>query len=83
VWALAGMPCGKCLVTMLGLWLPLLTEAGDTDKPFATAQLRTMSTATMDRYLKPSRDRMQIKGHLDDETVAAAAELDRHPHLRR
>lgn len=66
VWALAGMPCGKYLVAMLGLWLPLLAEAGDLDKPFATdaaiAQLTTMSAATMDRYLRPARDRMQIKG---------------------
>ncbi len=66
VWALAGMPCGKYLVVMLGLWLPLLAEAGDLDQPFATdeaiAQLKTMSAATVDRYLKPVRDRMRIKG---------------------
>ena len=29
-----GMPCGKYLVVMLDLWLPLLAEAGDLDKPF-------------------------------------------------
>jgi hypothetical protein len=66
VWALMGMPCGKYLVVMLGLWLPLLAEAGDLDKPFATeaalAELKTMSAATVDRYLKPARDRMRIKG---------------------
>ena len=66
VWALAGMPCGKYLVVMLGLWLPLLAEAGDLDKPFATeqalAELQAMSAATVDRYLKPARDRMRIKG---------------------
>ena len=33
-----GMPCGKYLVVMLGLWLPLLAEAGDLDKPFATGR---------------------------------------------
>ncbi len=49
-WALMGMACGKYLVVMLELWLPLLTEAGDLDRPFATeqalAQVRAMSPAT-------------------------------------
>ena len=66
VWALMGMPCGKYLVVMLKLWLPLLAAAGDLDRPFATeqalAQLRAMSAATVDRYLKPARERMRIKG---------------------
>jgi Integrase core domain len=66
VWALMGMPCGKYLVVMLDLWLPLLAAAGDLDKPFATdeaiTQLGAMSAATVDRYLKPARDRTRIKG---------------------
>lgn len=66
VWALMGMPCGKYLVVMLDLWLPLLAEAGDLARPFATeralAELKAMSAATADRYLKPARDRMRIKG---------------------
>ena len=66
VWALMGVPCGKYLVIMLELWLPLLIEAGDLDQPFATAEaieeLTKMSAATVDRYLKPVRDRMKIKG---------------------
>ncbi|MDQ1249744.1 MAG: hypothetical protein QG597_4120 [Actinomycetota bacterium] len=66
VWALMGMPCGKYLVVMLGAWLPLLAAAGDLDRPFATeaasAELTAMSAATVDRYLKPARDRMRIKG---------------------
>ena len=66
VWALMGMPCGKYLVIMVELWLPLLASAGDLDKPFATeaalAELAAMSAATVDRYLKPARDRMRIKG---------------------
>ena len=66
VWALMGMPCGKYLVVMLGLWLPLLEAAGDLDHPFATeaalVELKKMSAATVDRYLKPARDRMRIKG---------------------
>ena len=66
VWVLAGMPCGRYLVAMLDLWLPLLAVAGDLDHPFATEhaleQLRAMSAATVDRYLKPARERMRIKG---------------------
>jgi hypothetical protein len=66
VWALMGMPCGKYLVVMVELWLPLLTAAGDLDKPFATeaalAELTTMSAATVDRCLKPARDAMHIMG---------------------
>ena len=65
VWALMGMPCGKYQVVILGLWLPLLAEAGDLDKPFATgqalAELEAMSAATVDRYLKPARDRMRSR----------------------
>ncbi|BBX96830.1 hypothetical protein MLAC_21240 [Mycobacterium lacus] len=66
VWALMGMPCGKYLVVMVELWLPLL---------------KTMSAATVDRYLKPARDAMRIKGI--STTKPAAAEFDLHPHLRR
>ncbi|GAB7145912.1 hypothetical protein LRC484719_45170 [Mycobacterium riyadhense] len=65
VWALMGMPCGKYLVVMLDVWLPLLAAAGDLDKSFATeqalAELAAMSAAMVDRYLKPSRDRICIK----------------------
>jgi hypothetical protein len=87
VWALMGMPCGKYLVVMLGLWLPLLAEAGDLDKPFATgqalAELEAMSAATVDRYLKPARDRMRIKGISTTKPSAPASQLDQHPHLRQ
>lgn len=64
VWALMGMPCGKYLVVMRDLWLPLLTAAGDLNKPFATEQAlaELTSAATVDRYLKPARGRMRIKG---------------------
>lgn len=66
VWALMGFPCGKYLTVMLGLWLPLLQEAGDLAMPFATpatiAELEAMSPATIDRYLAPARDRMRLRG---------------------
>jgi hypothetical protein len=66
VWMLMGMPCGKYLVVMRDQWLPLLAEAGDLDKPFATEvarqELGAMSAATVDRYLRPARNRMRLKG---------------------
>lgn len=66
VWMLMGMPCGKYFVVMRHLWLPLLEAAGDLDKTFATDAARTelaaMSAATVDRYLRPARDRMRLKG---------------------
>lgn len=66
VWALMGCPCGKYLVVMLEQWLPLLEDAGDLDRPFATAQtiaeLQAMSAATIDRYLEPARRSMQLRG---------------------
>ena len=87
VWALMGMPCGKYLVVMLGQWLPLLAAAGDLGKPFATeqalAELGAMSAATVDRVLEAGPGQDADQGHFDDETVAAAAEFDHHPHLRR
>ncbi|QAY61775.1 transposase [Microbacterium protaetiae] len=66
VWALMGCPCGKYMVVMLPIWLPLLRAAGDLDKPFAStatlAELEAMSPATIDRYLTPARERMQLRG---------------------
>ena len=66
VWALMGCPCGKYLTVMLPLWLPLLAQARDLDKPFTTpaslAELEAMSAATIDRYLAPARRAMQLRG---------------------
>lgn len=61
-----GMPFGQYLVVMVDLWLLLLYEAGDLDKAYVSeatlAELRSMSAATVDRYLKPVRDSMRLKG---------------------
>lgn len=61
-----GFPCGKYLVVMLPAWLPLLREAGDLDKPYATAgsvdELEAMYAATIDRYPAPARPAMALKG---------------------
>ena len=65
VWMLMGMPCGKYLVVMLDPWLRSMSET-DLDRSFATeaalVELKAMSPATVDRYLKPARDRIAIKG---------------------
>jgi hypothetical protein len=64
--ALMGCPCGKYLVVMQGLWLPLLAEAGDLDKLFTTpeavSEVEAMSATTIDRYLAPARKSMQLRG---------------------
>ncbi|MBA2791344.1 hypothetical protein [Mycobacterium tuberculosis] len=54
VWALMGMPCGKYLVVMHDLWLPLLTAAGDLDKPLVTEP----SVAELKATALPGANRM-------------------------
>lgn len=54
VWALTGMPCGKYLVVMHDLWLPLLTAAGDLDKPLVTEA----SVAELKATALPGANRM-------------------------
>lgn len=65
VWMLMGMPCGKYLAVMWPLWQPLLAAAGDLELEGVTAavaEIDAMSPATIDRYLKPAKDRMRLKG---------------------
>lgn len=54
VWALMCMPCGKYLVVMHDLWLPLLTAAGDLDKPLVTEA----SVAELKATALPGANRM-------------------------
>ncbi|CFJ67840.1 Conserved protein of uncharacterised function%2C possible transposase remnant [Mycobacterium tuberculosis] len=54
VWALMGMPCGKYLVVMHDLWLPLLTAVGDLDKPLVTEA----SVAELKATALPGANRM-------------------------
>ncbi|CFB31743.1 Conserved protein of uncharacterised function%2C possible transposase remnant [Mycobacterium tuberculosis] len=54
VWALMGMPCGKYLVVMHDLGLPLLTAAGDLDKPLVTEA----SVAELKATALPGANRM-------------------------
>lgn len=66
VWRLMGKPCGKYLVVMLDQWLPLLENAGDLDKPYASdttrAELAQISASTVVRHLTPARDEMGFGG---------------------
>ncbi len=54
LWALMGMPCGKYLVVMPDLWLPLFTAAGDLDKPLVTEA----SVAELKATALPGENRM-------------------------
>jgi hypothetical protein len=68
VWLLAGQPSGKYLAATMGIWLPKLIEHGefgeDTHRlnDHTRAQLLTVSGATIDRLLKPTRDGMRLTG---------------------
>ena len=68
VWMLAGQPSGKYLAATMGIWLPKLIEHGefgeDTHRlnEHTRAQLLTVSGATIDRLLKPTRDGMRLTG---------------------
>jgi hypothetical protein len=77
VWNLAGRPSGKYLAATMGLWLPKLEQHGELDVKRLTdhtrAQLLTVSGATIDRMLKPTRDGARLGGPVGDETRAAAA----------
>lgn len=66
VWRLAGMPSGKYLAATMDLWLPKLQAFGELDAkrltPAVAAQLMTVSGATIDRLLKPTKDAAKPKG---------------------
>jgi len=66
VWNLAGRPSGKYLAVTMGLWLPKLEQHGELDverlNEHTRAQLLSVSGATIDRMLKPTRDRGRLVG---------------------
>ena len=66
VWRLAGMPSGKYLAATMDLWLPKLEAFGELDEkrltPAVRTQLMTVSGATIDRLLKPTKDAAKPKG---------------------
>jgi len=66
VWRLAGMPSGKYLAATMDLWLPKLQAFGELNEkrltPAVRTQLLTVSGATIDRLLKPTKDAAKPKG---------------------
>ena len=66
VWNLAGRPSGKYLAATMPLWLPKLEEHEELDKERLNertrAQLLSVSGATIDRMLKPTRDGVRLVG---------------------
>lgn len=66
VWNLAGRPSGKYLAATMPIWLPKLEQHRELDlkrlNDHARGQLLTVSGATIDRLLKPTRDGAQLVG---------------------
>jgi hypothetical protein len=63
VWSLSRYPAGKRLAPMLGTLVVMLQRDGDITLSDADAALLcSMSAATIDRHLKPERDRLGLKG---------------------
>lgn len=66
IWNLAGRPSGKYLAATMPIWLPKLEQHRELDgkrlNEHTRAQLLTVSGATIDRLLKPTRDGAQLVG---------------------
>ena len=68
VWAASGGQCGRYLAASMGLQLDALERHGelvdgkDRYSPQVRAELLAMSSATIDRYLRPAKARDQVKG---------------------
>lgn len=68
VWTLAGHPSGKYLAATMAIWLPKLEAHGEFGgdarrlTEHTRTQLLTVSGATIDRLLKPTRDTMVLAG---------------------
>jgi hypothetical protein len=62
IWLAANLPCSKRLKAILSLWLPFYeTEHGKLPKYVLTA-LQSISAATIDRLLKPTRIKYKGRG---------------------
>lgn len=68
VWAASGGQCGRYLAASMAIQLAALERHGelvsgqDRYSPQVRAELLAMSSATIDRYLRPAKARDQIKG---------------------
>ena len=62
IWLTANLPCSKRLKVILSLWLPFYeTEYGKLPK-YALTALQSISAATIDRLLKPTRIKYKGRG---------------------
>lgn len=71
IWKVMGMPCGKYMALMMADWIDNLTAFGHLDtlrlgqwawSSKIDEELRAMSGATIDRYLKQEREKYRLKG---------------------
>ncbi len=78
VWASCGYQCGKYLVVSMPVVLDLLEAADELDDeardgPQVRGELEAMSAATIDRYLKPARERARVEARGLTATKAGRA----------
>ena len=62
IWLAANLPCSKRLKAILPLWLPSYEEAFGTLSHNTIVALHTISAATIDRLLKPTRIKYKGRG---------------------
>lgn len=71
IWMIMGMPCGKYMAQGLGEWIDNLAAFGHLSGfrpggwPWSSKveeELRAMSGATIDRYLRQEREKRELKG---------------------
>jgi hypothetical protein len=63
VWIIFDCPCGKRLVPLLRMMLPILENFGEIELDESTrANLQRISAATIDRLLKQEKKRLQFRG---------------------
>lgn len=62
IWLTANLPCSKRLKVILPLWMPFYAEEYGGLSLYAIKSLWTMSSATIDRLLKPIRVKYKTRG---------------------
>lgn len=62
IWLASNQPCSRKLKVIIGAWLPCYEEIYGLLSSEIKNKLHTMSTATIDRILKPTRKATKLKG---------------------
>ena len=68
LWKIMGMPCGKYMAASVDEWICSLTAHGELPDSIPgwnediANEIRAMSSATIDRYLKEERDKLALRG---------------------